>query len=296
MNNIISIISQDSATVLIGGRPFTVASDHREFEELKQAIAAGDYEAAERIVTMSDRLTKVLGTFGDVQVFAGHVTFQGRQVTNYVVGRMIELVQKGVSPESHARFLDRAMRNPDKTAAADLFSWLERCRMPLAPDGRIIAWKVVNPQFMDKHTGTMNNAPGSKPWMKRENCDPNRHNHCSRGLHFCGPSYIGTFRSNGDHVVAVILDPADVTSFPQDDTAKGRACTYEILFEVEHAGVDTFYQGKDQIVFDAWAYFEKEYPIEVVEKTTGEIWRRFKTREEASAYSAPEGIDLVVVP
>lgn len=295
-SKIFSIISEESITVLIGGKPFVVAFDHPTYDELKAAIAATDVESVERIVLQSDRLTKVLGTFGDVQVFAGHVTFQGRPIEGYLVQRLLEVVNKGINPESHARFLDRAMRNPDKTAAQDLFGWLERTRQPIAPDGRFIAWKVVNPSYMDKHTGTMNNAPGSKPWMPRDKCDPNRHNHCSRGLHFCGPSYIKGFHSNGDHVMAVLVDPANVTSFPQDDTAKGRACEYEILFEVERADADSFYQGNDQIVFDALAYFEEKYPVEVVDKETGEIWRRFTNREEAEAYSVPNRIFVVVGP
>lgn len=295
---VISIISDTSATVFVAGKPFVVASDSPRYKELIDAITAGDDTAVERIATMAEAFTKVLGTYGDVQVFAGHVTFQGRPVTNYLVKRIVEMMRSGHEPSSHARFLDRAMRNPNREAAAQLFGWLERAKMPLVPDGRFIAWKVINNSYKDKHTGTFDNSLGVTLRMDREAVDPNMNATCSTGFHFCSPRYINYFHSSGDRLVAVVVDPVDVVAFPTDeDGSKGRACGYDILFETERVLADEFYSGKNQLVFDAFDYFEKTYPVEVVKVENGEIMRRFKTVDEAVAWigDQPASEKLTVV-
>lgn len=294
---LISIISEDSATVFVGGKPFIIHQDHAQYEELKAAIAAGDEATVERIALAAESFSKLLGTYGDVQVFGGHITFQGRQVTNYLVTRILEMMAQGMEPTSHALFLDRAMRNPNKKAQEELYGWLERARMPLLPDGRFAAWKIIRADYTDKHTGRMDNSPGVTVKMDRAECDPNMNNTCSSGLHFCAPSYFGSFYRSGDRLVLLACDPMNVVSFPQDSGGtKGRACEYEILFEVESTKEATnWFKGKEQIVYDAVDYFEKQYPFEVVEKDTGEILRRFRFKDEADAWAAANSKKTCVV-
>ncbi|AKU43612.1 rIIB protein [Caulobacter phage Seuss] len=285
---LISIISEDSATVFVGGKPFIIHQDHARYEDLKAAIAAGDEAKVEQIALAAESFSKLLGTYGDVQVFGGHITFQGRQITNYLVNRILELMALGMEPSSHALFLDRAMRNPNKLAEEYLYKWVERAQMPLLPDGRFCAWKIIRGDYTDKHTGTFDNSPGVTLEMPREKVNPDMNQQCSTGFHFCGPSYFPSFHNSGDRIVLLAVDPIDVVSFPQDGGGtKGRACKYEILFEVDGTeAAKSWFKGKDQVVFDAVAWFEQEYPFEVVEKDTGEILRRFKFKDEATSWIA----------
>lgn len=251
MNPVISITSADSVTVFVAGKPFTVASDNPRYDELKAAISAGDLDLVDGIVNASTRLTKVLGVYGDVAVFAGHVTFQGRPVKTSLVERLLKMVNQGRDPEPYARFLDRVMRNPTKDAISMLFDWVEKADLPILPDGRFLAYRYVRMDYLDGHTGTMDNTPGRMVRMPREACDENHQNTCSRGLHFCNHTYLKSM--SGYRCMIMAEDPSDVVSFPQDGGgSKGRTEKHEVLFEIsmEDARNGIFFEGEDKLVFD----------------------------------------------
>jgi hypothetical protein len=258
---VISIVSADSVTVFVAGRPFTVPSDNPRYEELKTAIANGDYDQVDGIVNASDRLTKALGNYGDVTVFAGRVTFQGRRVDNYLVDRILQMVNRGRDPEPYALFLDRVMRNPTRDAIDMLFQWVERAELPILPDGRFLAYRYVNMQYLDAHTRSMDNSPGRIVRMPRDECDLNYNNTCSRGLHFCNHKYL---KSMSDYRCLIMAeDPSDVVSFPQDGGgSKGRTEKHEVLFEIsmQEAREGVFFEGEDQLVFsyDRVALYQRE--------------------------------------
>lgn len=250
MNPVISITSADSVTVFVAGKPFTVASDNPRYDELKAAISAGDLDLVDGIVNASTRLTKVLGVYGDVAVFAGHVTFQGRPVKTSLVERLLKMVNQGRDPEPYARFLDRVMRNPTKDAISMLFDWVEKADLPILPDGRFLAYRYVNMAYLDAHTRSMDNTPGRIIRMPREACDENHQNTCSRGLHFCNHTYLKSM--SGYRCLIMAEDPADVVSFPQDGGgSKGRTEKHEALFEIsmDDAREGIFFEGEDKLVF-----------------------------------------------
>jgi len=130
-------------------------------------------------------------------------------------------------------FMHNLLKNPSKRSVDELYGFLEKNNLPITPDGYFLAYKKVRRDFLDIHSGTMNNAPGTIVEMERYKVDDNKDQTCSTGLHFCGMSYLSHFGSNGDRTVIVKIDPADVVSIPSDyDGAKGRACRYEVIGEL----------------------------------------------------------------
>lgn len=232
-NPVISIVSPDSATVFLAGRPFVVESDNPRYGPLVEALGAQDWDRVEDIINAANRLTRVLGKYGDVTVYAGQVSFQGRPVKNHLVDRILTLVDRGQDPGPYALFLDRVMRNPTRDAIEMLFDWVERANLPILPDGRFLAVRYVNQNYLDCHTQTMDNTPGRIIEMPRSDCDTNYNNTCSRGLHFCNISYLSG--GSGQRYLVMAEDPADVVSFPQDSGgSKGRTQRHEALFEVTY--------------------------------------------------------------
>jgi len=115
----------------------------------------------------------------------------------------------------------------------ELYGFLEKNNLPITPDGHFLAYKKVRNDFLDIHSGTMDNSPGTVVEMERFKVDDNKDQTCSTGLHFCGMSYLGHFGSGSDRTVIVKIDPADVVSIPSDyNGAKGRACRYEVIGEL----------------------------------------------------------------
>ena len=84
--------------------------------------------------------------------------------------------------------------------------------------------------------------------MSRKECDKERDNVCSTGLHFCSLEYLPNFgsSSNGERTVIVKVNPKDVTSIPSDyNMSKGRCCEYEVVGE--HVGDDHTSAFKDPV-------------------------------------------------
>jgi hypothetical protein len=108
---------------------------------------------------------------------------------------------------------------------------LEKNNLPITPDGYFLAYKKVRANYLDVHSGTMDNSPGRVVEMPRNKVDDNQNNTCSHGLHFCSEGYLKHF--GGERTVIVKINPADVVSIPNDyNQTKGRACRYEVIGEV----------------------------------------------------------------
>jgi len=111
--------------------------------------------------------------------------------------------------------------------------------MPITPDGHFLAYKKVRANYKDVHSGTMDNSVGQIVEMERHEVDDNKDVTCSTGLHFCGMSYLSCF--GGDRTVIVKINPADVVAIPSDyNDAKGRACRYEVIGELNVNPQDAF--------------------------------------------------------
>ena len=118
----------------------------------------------------------------------------------------------------------------------DLIRFLEKGDLPLANDGSIIAYKMLNyavkdnpakDTFVDCHSGNIRQKVGSYVTVNENLVDLSRRNECSNGLHIARRSYLSTFR--GDVCVLCKIDPEDVMVVPHNDANKVRVKGYHIL-------------------------------------------------------------------
>jgi hypothetical protein len=171
---------------------------------------------------------------------AGHVAIQGskvfykeREMAGVLTSRLIEMYQDGFPVEPLILFMENLMANPSKRAVEELYGFLEKGNLPLTPDGHFLAYKKVRKDFLDIHSGTMSNAPGSVVEMERNSVDDNMNNTCSTGLHFCSKEYLNHFGGSDSRTVILKINPRDVVSIPADYNAtKGRTCRYEVIGEL----------------------------------------------------------------
>lgn len=241
------IFSTDSLTVLVDGVPYVVTSDQPQYQPLIDAIQAGNIPRITELANMQTEITKLLGAFGNVSVYGGHVTYKGETIHSYLVAKIIEAAAINGDITPMATFLDNVMLNPDARAREGLYDWCEIGKLPITPDGCIIAYKIVGENYMDIHSGRFDNHVGQKPSQARGECDPNPDQTCSRGLHFCSAEYLphyGNFGS-GSRVMLVKIHPSNVVAFPRDyNLAKGRACEYEVIEEIAAGTAAQFFTGK----------------------------------------------------
>lgn len=244
-----AIMTADSITVYdpVSHTPKAIPSAHPHYEEIRNRIEAGDsWEAIRDLVDLPRAITSY--TNGRISVVNGVLTFDGVEVNNALSARILSLIsdKREKSAEPLIRFMENVNQNPSMRAVEGLYEWLEKSKLPITPDGCIIAWKIVRNDYRDIRTGNFDNSVGRVVQIPRNHVDENPDRTCSSGLHFCSNEYLphyGGF-SGGNRIVVVKVHPRDVVAFPRDyNTSKGRACRYEVIGEVEAARTGDIFAG-----------------------------------------------------
>lgn len=221
-------------TVVIDGKPHTMAKTHVSYQKVVDAIKAGDWPTVKQVIDP----VKVVINYGrgNVSVKGDRLFWKGEPFAGVLATRMVAMLEDGFDVTPMVNFMENLMQNPSKRSVDELYGFLEKNNLPITPDGYFLAYKKVRKDFKDIHSGTMDNSPGQIVEMERNQVDDDKDRTCSTGLHFCGMSYLDHFGGSDSRVVIVKINPADVVSIPSDyNGAKGRACRYEVIGEL---GVD----------------------------------------------------------
>jgi hypothetical protein len=233
------IIQGSNVTVVIEGKPHTVAKTHVSYQKVVDAIKGNDWDTVKSII---DPVKVVLNYgAGNISIQGDQLFWKGEPFAGVMATRMISMLEDGFSIEPMVLFMHNLLKNPSKRSVDELYGFLEKNNLPITPDGYFLAYKKVRNDFKDIHSGTMDNSPGTVVEMERYKVDDNKDQTCSTGLHFCGLSYLDHFGSSDSRVVIVKIDPADVVSIPSDyNGAKGRACRYEVIGELNGSADKAF--------------------------------------------------------
>lgn len=231
------LIQGNNVVVVIGTKTHTVNKTHISYQKVVDAIKANDWDKVKDVIDPK----KVVLNYGqgNVSIQGEQLYWKGEQFNGALASRMIAMLQEGFSVDPMVKFMDNLMSNPSKRAVDELYGFLEKNNLPITPDGHFLAYKKVRDDFMDCHTGTMDNSPGKIVEMERNRVDDNKDNTCSQGLHFCSLEYLKSF--NGARTVIVKINPRDVVSIPTDyNNSKGRTCRYEVVGELGVSESDAF--------------------------------------------------------
>ncbi len=230
------LIQGDNVVVVIDNKPHTINKTHITYQKVVDAIKAGDWDAVKESIEPK----KIVLNYGkgNVSIQGETLFWKGAELHTTLAIKMIEMLREGFPIEPMVHFMDNLYQNPSKRAVDELYGFLEKGKLPITPDGHFLAYKKVRHNYLDCHSGTMDNSVGKIVEMERYNVDDNKDNTCSTGLHFCSKDYLNHF--GGERVVIVKINPRDVVSIPSDYNAtKGRACRYEVVGEVDADKVDT---------------------------------------------------------
>tara|TARA_Y100001963_G_scaffold159492_1_gene263396 strand:+ start:9195 stop:10259 length:1065 start_codon:yes stop_codon:yes gene_type:complete len=245
------IATTDSVTVMIKGVPKTLAKGHENFEELKKLLSQQEVNPITEndvisLVDITTQVNKVSGVINSAYSSTGDFklevdTNKGKVIASVkgfvyplpknVSIQIMELAKKNDSIAALAEFVKNLMDNPDMEIAADLFDFLDSCKMALTPDGCFLAYKKIRDNWKDSHTGTIDNSIGSYVSMPRWAVKRDRNQTCSTGLHVASYDYSLSF--SGTRHVIVKVNPKDVVSVPIDyNNEKMRVCAYQVIREV----------------------------------------------------------------
>jgi len=229
------IVQGSNITVVIGNQPHTINKSHITYERVLKAIKANDWDTVRDIIEPK----KVVLEYGagNISIEGETLFWKGEEFHNSLSTRMISMLQDEFPIEPLVAFMENLMQNPSKRAVTELYGFLEKNNLPITSDGHFLAYKKVKQDYTDCYTGTMDNSVGKVVEMERNRVDDDQNNTCSTGLHFCSRDYLNHF--GGERIVIVKINPRDVVSIPTDyNNAKGRACRYEVIDEIDKEKAD----------------------------------------------------------
>lgn len=228
------ILKTNSFSVLVGGKSYVVDRTNPDWDAILKASEGDDEAALVALVDKPVMVAQALNTMGvdDIKVTENSVLWKGTPVDNYIVSRILEFKNAGLSFDPLVRFFRRLLNNPSYRAVQELYRFLEASDLPITEDGYFLAYKRITKEWKDCHSRTIDNSVGAKPRVERNQVDEDSTRTCSNGLHVCSRAYLDHF--GGDRLILVKVDPADVVSIPTDyENSKMRVCGYEVLKELE---------------------------------------------------------------
>lgn len=231
------IVQGKQITVVIDNKPHTVGANHITYERVKQAIRDQDWETVRDIIDPREAIVN-FGS-GNINIQDNVFYWKGNEMHNSIATRIIEMLKEGFSVDPMVKFMHNVMKNPSKRSVDLLYNFLDKCDLPITPDGHFLAYKKVRANYLDCHSGTIDNSVGQVVTMERNLVDDDPNSTCSAGLHFCSIGYLGSF--GGERIMILKINPADVVSIPSDhNDAKGRCARYEVVGELDVAPIDAF--------------------------------------------------------
>lgn len=203
---------------------------------------------AKDIVASAEFDDLCLSTLNDGTITA---TYKGEELPQVLADKFANMYNDGVTNfEQYFKFVDNIMANPRESVREELYAFLasDSVQLPITEDGYFIAYKGVRDDLysctgsrrrpdgsftttvlkgtVDEH-GRILNSIGSEIMVKTTDVCDDRTVACSQGLHVGAFDYADTF---GPVVLAVLVDPRDVVSVPEDCSCqKCRVSRYTVL-------------------------------------------------------------------
>ncbi len=239
------IISHNGETILVGASDaaygaikdyLTTPGQEPDFDYVRDMVI--DQRAIPRAV-----LRRALAAV-DGEALDTYRVKHGDPVEDVILEAAISLTAEQADITPLARFLKRLERNPSPASRSQLFGFLKANGFKLTADGMIIAFKSVRADGLSSNSGrepvtvvhqdgTVETVTGHVPypvgstvWMPRHYVNDDRQTACSVGIHAGSWSYASNF---ADHLLVVLIDPADVVSVPADHSCqKVRVCRLRV--------------------------------------------------------------------
>ncbi len=222
-------ITQDSVTVVIEGRTFTVRSESPNFNAARTAAFNGEWAKIPGLASPGVAIEQWLGGYFAFQ--DGFVLYKTERVDTALNERLKTMAAKGDDPSAWLKFWARLQLNPSWRSVNQLYAFL--AHRGIAVDektGFILAYKSVTREYKDHHTRTVDNSPGTTHEMPRNKISDDPNEACHFGFHVGALAYARSFGSSDKRIIICSIDPADVVCVPHDSSQmKVRVCKYSVV-------------------------------------------------------------------
>ena len=260
-----SVITDSGLCIFVDDQQYVVPSNHPNILKIKEALKNRQYDQIVELVNVRKAVAQYLGKDRSFVLKNDLIHLNDRPFSDAVTDKVLSMLEAGNDAEPLFAFLRNVRLNPSKTAQDELLLFCVANGFMITEDGYILAYKSLNDEYKDIHSGTVLNKPGhlmteterrSLPQtvngvttttafdgkkditivsISRGQVDDNREKTCSVGLHFAAFGYASTWAGDRiKHIVVMKIHPRDVVSIPNDyDNQKGRCCRYQVVSEIK---------------------------------------------------------------
>ena len=225
-------ITNESVSVVLDGEMYTLKSGDKNFAAARAAVFAGEWDKVPALVSRGKMLEEWAAAYGHGKLFAfreGLVHYKGYPVPQQLNQRMLTMAEEGGDPTYLMRFWDLLDENPSNRSVFQLYSFLAHNSIAIDQDGYVLAYKGVQRDYTDYHSGEWDNSVGRENSMPRNQISDDPRSACSEGFHVGALKYAKSFGSDGRLVICRV-HPKDVVCIPYDSSAqKMRCCAYKVI-------------------------------------------------------------------
>ena len=246
MNQVPYILSENSLTIFLDGKPHTLRKDHPNFNLARKAILDGDTDKLADLVDVQRAVEDFVQ--GDIEVKDEVVYYKGHRLHGVVVDKLLDMLRAGLKDSAPiTNFITRLQANPSANSVSELYTFLGYKSLPTTAEGKVLGYKGVQSDYWSS-TGNADtivvqgetnerhqilNSLGSTIEVARRCVDDNKDNHCSFGLHVGSYDYANDWAGENGRLLVVEFDPADAVSVPTDcDFQKLRVSKYKVVADI----------------------------------------------------------------
>ena len=229
--NLVWTMGSNYINIIEEGVTFVANNTHPNFEKAKISIFNGDIEKALELINIKRGIEKF--SKGKIKIENEEVFYGDLKIDTGLTRRIIAAMSEGKDFEFLVNFFENLMLNPSRRAVNELFGFLEHNDIEITEDGQFLAWKRVNANYTDMHSGKFSNKPGTVVEIPRNMVDEDPNRTCSAGLHIAAKSYLPHYGGGRGVIIQCKVHPRDVVAVPVDyNNAKMRTCRYEVMKDV----------------------------------------------------------------
>ena len=259
------------------GHLATWTKDHPQFNSAVEAAKVANWVAIDYMNNQAKMLlTEKVNVLEDGTVTITTANSMLTADENDKIIAFIKLLkEKGVIDSEIERikpFIRNMFENPFINAVEELYDFCKAMDFEITDDGCFLAYKRVNSDLSSIHDhGKTKHAIGQ--YTEVDAYDTDRHQTCSKGLHFCSKGYLPSY--TGAVVIIVKVNPKDVVAIPVDyDNMKGRCRRYMTVGiledgkDLETTDIEDMTNGEVTVVRTEEAQQKAEEKIDKIDRIT----------------------------
>ena len=228
MNPIKYTITNESITFIWQGSSRTVKEGSPNFKELRSALFDKRWDDVAKHLTVGRSLES--WAKGKFSVGGDVIKYNGKELPENLTSRITTMARNGENPEPMFMFWEKLQKNPSYRSVNQLWNFMQHQNIALDTEGNILAYKAVDPNYQDYHSGKFTNKPGTTNQMPRNEISDDPDFACHAGFHVGSIEYAQTFGGPDRRMVICKVHPEDVVCIPHDESSqKMRVAKYVVI-------------------------------------------------------------------